>query len=276
MRRRFVRAARRALAPIIAADRPVALPEFEIAMGGALVQFRTGLAPDRPDDAASLEAGITLLGAGIELILRRAGRLPMRDRTAPTVPSSGRESELPTLSRLRSSIQAAISRCLLELRRDPLDPAAVRATARDITTLQGELAPSNASSQHVLREIGRIRKALHAATTRSAQQRPHECAPSRQGHSRRTRSRTQPLAFRNRGLMMSALAMSVCCPSSNAWALAASSSNGKRAIACAHGLHCGGRLRCLPDLAQSCGDVRSLRSFVNQLEPPPNTLVIGR
>ena len=139
-RRRFVRAAWRALAPIIAADRPIALPEFESAMGGALVQFRTGLAPDRPDDAASFEAGITLLGAGMELILRRAGRLPMRDRTAPTVPSSDRESELRTLSQLRSSIQAAISRCLLELRRDPLDPAAVRATARDITTLQGELA----------------------------------------------------------------------------------------------------------------------------------------
>lgn len=130
VRRRFVRAARKALAPMIAGDCSIALPKFEGAMGGALAQFRTGLAPDRVHDAASFEAGMTLLGAGRELILLRADRTSL----------SARRSERSALSYLRSGFQVSILRCLSELQRNPLDLAALRASVREVALLQDQLA----------------------------------------------------------------------------------------------------------------------------------------
>lgn len=140
MRRRFVRAARKALVPTIAAARPSTLSDFESAMGGALVQLHAGLAPARPDDATILEAGITLLGAGAELILHRADRTPLPPWTAHPVHSCAHESERPALSRLKNGVQAAISRCLAQLGRDPLDRAAVLAAVREIRARQDQLA----------------------------------------------------------------------------------------------------------------------------------------
>jgi uncharacterized membrane protein YccC len=140
VRRRFARAARTALAPCIATKDPPALDSFESAMGGALVQFRTGLAPNREDDASSLEAGIMLLGAGRELILSAADRrLPPR-RTAATGRFYVPDPRRLVLPYLRSSMHAAISRCLHALERDRFDAAALRVSGREIARIEAELA----------------------------------------------------------------------------------------------------------------------------------------
>ena len=67
-RRRFVRAAHRALARIVAPQPRIGLAEFETAMTEALDQLRGSLRDDNPDDVESFEAGIALLGVGRELI----------------------------------------------------------------------------------------------------------------------------------------------------------------------------------------------------------------
>ena len=73
-RRRFVRAARRALAGIAARRRRIGLAQFDTAMTEALGQLRGQLRPDQPDDIAAYEAAIALFGAGRELIRVRDDR----------------------------------------------------------------------------------------------------------------------------------------------------------------------------------------------------------
>lgn len=67
-RRRFVRAARRALTKIGARRRHIGLTKFETEMTEALGQLRGQVRPDQPDDIAAYEAAIALFGAGRELI----------------------------------------------------------------------------------------------------------------------------------------------------------------------------------------------------------------
>jgi uncharacterized membrane protein YccC len=95
-RRRFLRVAHRALAQVGAAHPQIGMAEFNMAMMEALEQLRAHLCPDRQEDAAVLEQGIALLGAGREVIRQRgeagsaavnqlalvADRLPRRFRDA--------------------------------------------------------------------------------------------------------------------------------------------------------------------------------------------------
>lgn len=67
-RRRFVRAARRAIAPVLTVSNDTSLVDFERAMGGALSQLAGLQQLDRAEDRACLDLGIALLGAGREMI----------------------------------------------------------------------------------------------------------------------------------------------------------------------------------------------------------------
>jgi uncharacterized membrane protein YccC len=69
--RRFLRVAHRALAEVGAAHPRIGMAEFETTMMEALDQLRAHLRPDRQEDAAVLEQGISLLDAGREVIRRR-------------------------------------------------------------------------------------------------------------------------------------------------------------------------------------------------------------
>jgi len=73
-RRRFLRAARQALAKIMAPQPRTALAEFEIAITAALDQWQSHLRPDRSDDIAAFEESVAFLGAGRELIRSREER----------------------------------------------------------------------------------------------------------------------------------------------------------------------------------------------------------
>jgi uncharacterized membrane protein YccC len=131
-RRRFVRAARRALASVAQARGPIALTDFESAMGGALAHFRTGLTLERADQAASLETAVALLGAGRELILD----------VDPAHLDMSAEAH-----RLRGELHAVIAQCLSVLWRAQLDVDAVRAAAHAVAVRQHELALSVAEHE---------------------------------------------------------------------------------------------------------------------------------
>jgi len=73
-RRRFLRAARQALAKIMAPQLRTGLAEFEIAITAALDQWQSHLRPDRSDYIAAFEEGVAFLGAGRELIRSREER----------------------------------------------------------------------------------------------------------------------------------------------------------------------------------------------------------
>ena len=70
-RSRFLRVARQAMARITEPRRRIGLAEFETVMTEALDQLRSHLRADRPDDIATLEAGIAQLTAGRALIRSR-------------------------------------------------------------------------------------------------------------------------------------------------------------------------------------------------------------
>jgi uncharacterized membrane protein YccC len=90
-RRRFIRSTRKALSSI-AAQRPRnGLAEFETAMSEALDHLRSHLRPDRPDDVVAFDAGITLLGAGRELIRVRENALGITQ--AQTAAHTGQRNE---------------------------------------------------------------------------------------------------------------------------------------------------------------------------------------
>jgi|GEM_PF-905933 len=132
VRRRFVRAAERALAPLVAAQ-PVALAEFESVMGGALVRFCGDFVATGEQCDVCLQAGLTVLGASRELVL---------------LSESARVHLLAGTARLKSEVAADIARCLSELRRNPVQVPAVLTATRDLVRHQNELALRKAEMDH--------------------------------------------------------------------------------------------------------------------------------
>jgi hypothetical protein len=90
-RRRFARAARKALARIATPRPRTGLAEFETGMSVALDHLRNHLRPERPDDIAAFDAGIALLGAGRELIGVREDALGITQ--AQTTARTGQRNE---------------------------------------------------------------------------------------------------------------------------------------------------------------------------------------
>jgi uncharacterized membrane protein YccC len=90
-RRRFARAARRALASVAAPRRRIGLAEFETATSEAIGHLRSHLRPERLDDIAAFEAGIALLGAGRDLIGVREDALGITQ--AQTAARTGQRNE---------------------------------------------------------------------------------------------------------------------------------------------------------------------------------------
>jgi uncharacterized membrane protein YccC len=134
-RRRFVRAARRALARIVAPRRRIGLAEFETAMTEALDQLRGQLRPDQPDDIATYEAAIALFGAGRELIRVREDRASSATAAleldiAELAGSQGAK----WLDRARRTAQDAAARCLAELREDAVGAKQAQSAARKIVS----------------------------------------------------------------------------------------------------------------------------------------------
>jgi uncharacterized membrane protein YccC len=132
-RRRFVRAARRALAGIAARRRRIGLAEFQTAMTEALGQLRGQLRPDQPDDIAAYEAAIALFGAGRELIRVREDRASSATAAleldiAELAGSQGAQ----WLDRARRTAQDAAARCLAELREDAVGAKQAQSAARKI------------------------------------------------------------------------------------------------------------------------------------------------
>ena len=122
-RRRFVRAAHRALVRIVAPQPRIGLAEFETAMTEALDQLRGSLRDDNPDDVESFEAGIALLGVGRELIRIRESPYSSAavDFELQIVKLAGhRRAE--RLDLLRRIAQKAAAKCLAEVREDELGP----------------------------------------------------------------------------------------------------------------------------------------------------------
>ncbi len=133
-RRRFVRAARKAFERIARRRPRIGLTEFETAITEALDQLRRGLRPDQGEDAAALEAGIALLGAGRELIrVRDDGRpTPAKiELEGEAVRFLASDETLP-VDRARRAAQDASAACLAELRDDRLGVADARAAAREM------------------------------------------------------------------------------------------------------------------------------------------------
>ena len=128
-RRRFVRAAHRALARIVAPRPPTRIVEFETAMTEALDQLRGYLR----EDLAIFEAGIALLGAGRDLI-----RMRENPYSAAAVDFELQIAKLAGHRRaewfdpLRRIAQEAATKCLAELREDELGPEQVQAAARNL------------------------------------------------------------------------------------------------------------------------------------------------
>jgi len=144
VRRRFVRAAVRALTPVVQA-RPVVLAEFESVMGGALVRFCGESGPTGEEQEACLQTGLVLLGAGRELVLFNEPVL----------------AHLPLgTARMRAGVHAAIAQCLSELRRDPVEVPALRAATGELVKRQNELALCKAELDH--RYFRRQREMVHA------------------------------------------------------------------------------------------------------------------
>jgi uncharacterized membrane protein YccC len=132
-RRRFLRAAHRALVRIVAPQPRIGLTEFETAMTEALDQLRGSLRDDNPDDVESFEADIALLGVGRELI-----RMCERPYSSAAVDFERQIAKLAghrraeRLDLLRRIAQEAAAKCLAELREDKLGPEQVQAAARNL------------------------------------------------------------------------------------------------------------------------------------------------
>ncbi len=132
-RRRFVRAARRALARIAAARRRIGLAEFETAMTEALCQLRGQLRSDQPDDIAAYEAAIALFGAGRELIRVRDDRASSATAALELeIAELAGKQRSQWLDRARCTAQEAANKCLAELRADAVGTEEADAAARKI------------------------------------------------------------------------------------------------------------------------------------------------
>ena len=132
-RRRFVRAAHRALARIVAPQPLTRIAEFETAMTETLDQLRGYLRNDHPEDIAIFESGLALLGAGRDLIRMRESPYSSAavDFELQIAKLAGhRRAE--RLDLLRRIAQEAAAKCLAELREDELGPEQVQAAARNL------------------------------------------------------------------------------------------------------------------------------------------------
>jgi uncharacterized membrane protein YccC len=135
-RARFARVARDALASIGTPHRRIGFVEFETEMTEALADLQAHLRPDSPDDIATFESGIALLGAGRELIrLRDEGTWP---------PAAGSERDIAELVYRGSarSIDAAkhvaadaAAHPLAELRKDAVGAEQAQAASSKIVAL---------------------------------------------------------------------------------------------------------------------------------------------
>ena len=133
-RRRFVRAAHRALARIVAPRPLTHIAEFETAMTEALYQLRGYLRDDHPEDVAIFEAGIALFGAGRDLIRMRESPYSSAavDFELQIAKLAGhRRAE--RLDLLRRIAQEAAAKCLAELREDELGPEQVQDAASNLS-----------------------------------------------------------------------------------------------------------------------------------------------
>jgi uncharacterized membrane protein YccC len=132
-RRRFVRAARRALARIAAPRRRIGLTEFETAMTEALGQLRSQLRPDQPDDIAAYEAGMALFGAGRELIRVRDDRASSATAALEfDIAELAGNQRAQWLDRARRTAEEAAAKCLAELRESVVGTEQAEAAARKI------------------------------------------------------------------------------------------------------------------------------------------------
>jgi uncharacterized membrane protein YccC len=142
-RRRFVRAARRALARIAAPRRRIGLAEFETAMTEALDQLRGQLRPDQPDDIAAFEAAIALFDAGRELIRVRDDRASSVTAALEfNIAELAGNQRAQWLDRARRTAEEAAAKCLAELRDDEVGTEQARSAARKIVafvTIRDEL-----------------------------------------------------------------------------------------------------------------------------------------
>jgi uncharacterized membrane protein YccC/class 3 adenylate cyclase len=132
-RRRFVDAARQALARIAAPRLRIGLAEFVTAMTEALDQLKSGLRPDQPDDIAAFEAAIALFGAGRELIRLREDRASSITAALELdIAELAGNQRAQWLDRARRTAQEAAAKCLAELREDGLGTEQAQAAARKI------------------------------------------------------------------------------------------------------------------------------------------------
>jgi uncharacterized membrane protein YccC len=132
-RRRYVRAARQALARIAAPRLRIGIAEFETAMTEALDQLQSHLR-NRPDDIAAFEAAIALYGAGRELIR-------VREDPSPSFATAALELHIAELAGNHGAewfgsagrgAEEAAARCLAELREDAVGTEQAQAAARKI------------------------------------------------------------------------------------------------------------------------------------------------
>jgi uncharacterized membrane protein YccC len=133
-RRRFVRAAHRALARIVAPPPRIGLAEFETAMTEALEQLRGYLRNDRHENIAIFEAGLALLGAGRDLIRMRES--PYSSAAVDFELQIGKlagHRRAERLDLLRRIAQDAAAKCLAELREDELGPEQVQDAASNLS-----------------------------------------------------------------------------------------------------------------------------------------------
>ena len=132
-RRRFVRAARQALARIAARRRRIGLTEFETTITEALSQLRGQLRPDQPDDIAAYEAAIVLFGACRELIRVRDDRASSATASLELdIAELAGNQRAQWLDRARRTAEEAAAKCLAKLREDAVGSAQAQSTARKI------------------------------------------------------------------------------------------------------------------------------------------------
>jgi uncharacterized membrane protein YccC len=133
-RRRFIRAVRGALARITAPRSRIGLSEFETAMTEALDQFRGYLDTSNPEDIAIFEAGMSLLGAGRELIRIRESDSRAAVDLKQQIAGLARFQRDQRFELARQIAQDATAACLAELRNHQLGTEQAQAAARDLST----------------------------------------------------------------------------------------------------------------------------------------------
>jgi uncharacterized membrane protein YccC len=132
-RARFARAARDALARIGTPHRRIALIAFETEMTEALAQLQAHLRPDSPDDTATLDSGIALMGAGRELIrLRDQGTWVPSAEWKRDIAELVHKGSAQSLDAARQMAANAAVRSLAALRQDAIGSEQAQAASSNI------------------------------------------------------------------------------------------------------------------------------------------------